>query len=44
MKFHYQETIILATGLEVQESIMDNRPGFLKELEKANVTNLSIGD
>jgi hypothetical protein len=23
---------------------MDNRPGFLKELEKANVTNLSIGD
>jgi hypothetical protein len=23
---------------------MDNRPGFLKELEKADVTNLGIGD
>ena len=44
MKFHYQETIILATGLEVQEFIIDNRLGFLKELKKADVTNLGIGD
>ena len=44
MKFHYQEAIILATGLEVQEFIIDNRLGFLKELKKADVTNLGIGD
>lgn len=23
---------------------MDSRPGFLKELKKANVTNLGLGD